>query len=344
MHNINNYQKILFIVLLAIILSLFLRGDSPIRGTDTAAYIDFFDRIVDYESLRNIYYMDDYGFSHLSYVIKSISIDSRTYLILLFFISTVTIFSSYYIFLKGESSSIFYLAIVLLLFSSSFYLLNINALRQGISLSFLLMAYSFLFNRRNALAVIFLLVAFLFHKSAIFGFIVFFLIFLRYWQGLSLVSFYYCASITGLLINIEVIFHILNMFGFSNISEKLNTLSKETTGTTTVEFKMLVLFILVHYFAWLRMYTNNRLFLFITCIYILTAGLVMLFSSFESFTNRSLLFFGIVEPIIFALSIHCFKKKNEILGIVFLGGMAYFLYVLFHPSFRSELLISMYAI
>ena len=159
----DNLNKIIFIVFVAIVISLLLRTDVYPRGTDSTYYAYMFDRISDYKSLHTIYYMNDYGFSHFSYIIKNITDSSYIYLFFTFFLSTLILFASYYFFLKEEHSSLLYLAIVFLLFSSSYYLLNLNGIRQGFSISMVMLAFACTFHRKNVLAILFFLVAFSLH-------------------------------------------------------------------------------------------------------------------------------------------------------------------------------------
>ena len=337
-----NLTTIIFIATMAILLAVFLRSEMDggvLRGTDAREYINLFNQINNYNNLSDIYYMNDYGFSHYSFIIKKLRDNSNTYLLITFALSTLLLFTSYYIFLKDEQSSFLYIVIFFALFSSSFYFLNLNGIRQGFSISLAMLAFAFAYEKRTITASIFMLLAFLFHKTAIISLVLLLLIFQRSIQ-INPIYFFYFFSFIGLIMSIDIITNIFNILNLDIITEKVKNLARPSKGNTSVTLKLLLLFTLTNYFAILRSHTSNNVFIFLTNIYILYAGIVMVFFKFEAFVNRLMLFFGILEPIIFVLSIHCFKNKKKVFPFIIIFGLLYFLYVFVHPSVRSELRLS----
>jgi hypothetical protein len=331
-----NHTTFFFILIVTILLSAYLRSFDMIRGTDALAYIDLFDSITSYNKLNYQYYMNDYGFSHYSFLIRKITDSGVLYLFITFFLSTLFLFTSYYIFLKEEQSSFLYISIFFLLFSSSYYLMNLNGVRQGFSSSLIMLSFAYCYEMKNTKAITLMLVAISFHKSALLALATLFII-TQPWIRISPVLIFYFLTIIGLLFNSEQIIILFNDAGLDVIAEKFKSFNRVSKGNTSVTFKLFVLFTFVNFFAYIRSYTTNQLFNFVTRVYIIYAGIVMLFCSFEAFVNRLLLIFGVIEPLIFALSIYCFKDKRKVMPFILLFGIIYFVYVFTHPSFRSEL-------
>ena len=141
----------------------------------------------------------------------------------------------------------------------------------------------------------------------------------------------------GLIIDANLYIQFFEFIELDNVSEKIKNFNRPTKGNTSVTSKILVLFTLVNYFALLRKHTKDKLFSFLTGIYISYAALSMLLITVEALVNRIMLFFGLIEPLIFALSIQCFKHRQKVFPFIIIFGFMYFAYVLQHPSFRSEL-------
>jgi hypothetical protein len=339
----NNRITNIFILSLALCLALYLRSSDLIRGTDSTAYMDLFNEITEYSKLNYQYYMNDYGFSHYSFIVKKFTDNAHYYLFITFFISTLILFISYYIFLKDEQSIFLYLSIIFLLFSSSYYLLNLNGIRQGLCLSFVMLSYALYYEKKNVFSIILLLIAFSFHKSAIFAFIALFIIAIRSGQLNPIFIFYFC-TIIGLVINADLLIQFFDYLQLDNVAEKIKNFNRPTKGNTSVSLKLFVLFVLVNYFSLIRRHTPNKLFLYLTDIYIIYASVAMLLLSMDAFVNRVLLFFGLIEPLIFATSIHCFKHKQRVIPFIIIFGLLYFLFVVQHPSFRSELRLSEFSL
>jgi len=334
----HNLYKILFILSVTLVLTLLLRGDGLIRGSDSYAYMAMFERIKEYDSVSKIYYMNDYLFSNYSFLIKSITEDPNIYLAILFASSTIIIFLAYYWFFMQYQSPYFYLSIVLLLSTSTYYLYNINALRQGLSASLILLSLAVMFNyKRYFSSFLLIILAVLAHKSALIAFFIFLLIEnVRLKINKSLYIFF-LSILTGFLIN-DLLLHIAYYFDLNYVTYKLEGLSKPVTGHTSVVIKMIVLIVTLTYFHIIaRNSRGDKLYLYLLNYYTYYASVVMLFSGFESMFNRMLMFTNIIEPILFTLVVRRFRQKGIWFAVTGLIAILYMVFVFNYPSIVQEL-------
>jgi hypothetical protein len=322
----------------ALVLTLLLRGDGIIRGSDSYGYMMMFERIKEYDSLSKIYYMNDYLFSNHAFLIKSITEDSNIYLAILFFSSTIILFLAYYWFFMQYQSPYFYLSIALLLSTSTYYLYNINALRQGISASLVLLSLAVMFNyKRYFSSFLLMILAVLMHKSALIVFFIFLLI-----ENVSLkinksLYIFFLSILTGFLIN-DLLLQVAYYFDLNYVVYKLEGLSKSVTGHTSVAIKMIVLIITLTYFHIIaRNAREDKLYLYLLNYYTYCASVVMLFSGFESMFNRLLMFTNIIEPILFTLVVRRFRQKGIWFVVTGLIAILYMIFVFNYPSIVQEL-------
>ena len=130
-----NFLSILLIVTLTILVGL--RGYKV--GTDTGNYY------LKWKSLNSFEYNSDFLLYLVMYSIKQLSL---SYQFFLFFISFSFFSAIYFSFKKVSKQQNVNLYFLLFSFFSFFFCLSlsINVIRQGVSLAFLLLAYSFFIN------------------------------------------------------------------------------------------------------------------------------------------------------------------------------------------------------
>ena len=122
-----------------------------------------------------------------------------------------------------------------LTFLLMFYNVSLNAMRQCIAMAFILVAFSYLTKNNLKKCIIFTIIAFLFHTSALLGVVIFFVYFFvekmkplkikllgknvsyRYTNML----FFILISIVGFL-SLEIIISLLNIFGLSKYLNYIN--------------------------------------------------------------------------------------------------------------------------
>ena len=323
---------------MALVLTFLLRGDGVIRGSDSYGYMMMFERIREYDDLSRIYYMNDYLFSNHAFLIKSIVEDPNIYLAILFFSSTIILFLAYYWFFMQYQSPYFYLSIVLLLSTSTYYLFNINALRQGLSASLVLLSLAVMFNyKRYFSSFLLIILAVLAHKSALIAFLIFLLIEnVRLKINKSLYVFF-LSILTGFLIN-DLLLQTAYYFDLNYVVYKLEGLSKPVTGYTSVAMKMIVLIVTLTYFHIIaRNSREDKLYLYLLNYYTYYASVVMLFSGFESMFNRMLMFTNIIEPILFTLVVRRFRQKGVWFVVTGCIAILYMVFVFNYPAIVQEL-------
>jgi len=282
--------------------------------------------------------MNDYLFSNFSFLIRSVTEEPHIYLAILFFSSTVILLLAYYWFFKQYQSLYFYLSILLLLSTSTYYLFNINALRQGLSGSLILLSLAVFFNyKRYLISFLFIILAVLTHKSALIAF--FILLFIKNYRlhiNMSLYIFIF-SIVAGFFIK-EFMLQAAYYFDLSYISYKLVGLSKPVTGATSVVLKVIVLFVTLTYFHFIAKKTRpEKLYLDLLKFYTYYASVVMLFSGFESMFNRMLMFTNIIEPILFTLVVRRFRQKNIWFVVTGLISFLYMIFIFNYPTIVQEL-------
>lgn len=332
--------KILFIVLLTAVLVYLLRGDGVIRGSDSYTYMGLFDRIDDYHSIGSIYYMNDYFFSSLSFIIKYITNNPIAYLAILFFLSTAILFSAYFLFFMRYQSAYFYLGILLLLSTSTYYLFNVNALRQGLASSLVLLSLAILFNnRRHFASLLLIILATLTHKAALIALLISYLTKSERLNIKNSLLVFYFAVLTGFFID-SFILKLAYFFDLNYFVYKLEGLSKGVTGNTSVVTKLIYLVVVLTYFHTLvRVMHKDKLYLFLLNYYTYYASIVVIFFGFESMFNRLLMFTNLIDPILFVLTIKGFKQKDIWFITIILISILYMFFIFSYPSIQQELKI-----
>lgn len=166
----HNKKSLLVLIILGIIVSALIGLRSSDVGRDTVSYISYFSDSVVYGVIDKF----EFGFSYLLYFISN-TINSVDFF---FFIIALIITSCYIIFFyklylklfKPHRSSVgrYIIFFTILLFSSWYYTLTTNGIRQGVSIAFIYLALYYLFyEQKKVKFIIISLLAISFHLSAI---------------------------------------------------------------------------------------------------------------------------------------------------------------------------------
>lgn len=154
-----NFFNILFFILLLLMLFMVGFRDGRLVGTDSPAYY--------------VYYLEklppaEFGYKYLNYFFSS---NGFPYTVFLLFINAVALINIGR-FIKFNS---YYLILPLLVFYSDFFFYyNFSGIRQAIALSFTALSLYYVFENKKSVALILILIASLFHITALIFILAFF--------------------------------------------------------------------------------------------------------------------------------------------------------------------------
>ncbi len=205
-----------YLLSMFIVLTLFLglRGNNV--GLDMQNYHDFFDfcLISDYGTITQ-YVNFEIGFKLLS---KTISLFTNNFSVYIFLLSTISMIGVFF-FIKENSKN--YFSSIYIFIAFSFYITFFCTIRQGIAISILLLAYNFLKGSKYVHFVFLVLLATLFHKTAIvFLLLIFFKKFplKKKWVSIYLISCLVLFIIKGPLIQLATKLLYDNYIGYKDMS------------------------------------------------------------------------------------------------------------------------------
>lgn len=159
----NKLNALSFIILSALVMIIFSGMRSSHVGTDTGAYIYFFESSIDYKIvMERIRGQGEAAFWLLNYFTRSLSSNY----IIMFSLNALIITYCYYRGIIKQSESPAYSLAVLLLIGPYFF--HFNGARQGIALAIYFVSIKYLVDKSFAKYSFCIMLAFLFHKSVIF--------------------------------------------------------------------------------------------------------------------------------------------------------------------------------
>jgi hypothetical protein len=373
---VNKKDSFLFFTLLAVSLfiSFVLRNPFYVEllGGDTkgvGGYAHNFNRIIDWASLKVLYYYNDYLFSTFAYLLWSLGLSDRVYLLSLEIISTLFLFSAYKNIIFSQYKSdiqnnlnssftfkssflILLLAFILVLSASSFYLLAVNALRQFLAVCIFLYGVSLVLNKKNKSGYLFLFTSYFAHSSSIFIVGVFLIsrllsfrkIFILFIVALSLKAIVGAQSFSQLLIYLNSIGIPLSLKELVDyIIYKVSVLSADTTGFISIHVKLAHAGLFSLFMLCVSLLKKNYIFSSLVIFYVSFVFFCIMISDLPSMTNRFLLYCGVIEPILISYCVFFIKPRQRVLIALLLSFFALtylMLLLLFHPSIRAELMLN----
>lgn len=154
-----NFFKIVFFVLLFLMLLLVGLRDGRVVGMDSPAYYEFY-----LDQLPSV----EIGYKYLNYFFSSLGLNYNIFLlfinfIILFNISKFIRLNSYYLILP-----------LFIYFSDFFFYYSFSGIRQSIAISFAALSIYYIFENKNKLALLLILIGSLFHVTALIFIVAFF--------------------------------------------------------------------------------------------------------------------------------------------------------------------------
>lgn len=168
-----------FLLVFSFIATLAFRDEN--LGIDTIIYVTIFKTLN-----FNLYPLEiDPLFKLLIFAIRSISDNGCFFLFVCYFILNLNVILSFYLLNKKTFMISYSLFVVTFLF----YNLHLNILRQGLSLSFMFLAFALYCRGLQYKSYFFMLIALLFHGSSIVGILVYFAKFIKRIDVCFVISF-----------------------------------------------------------------------------------------------------------------------------------------------------------
>ncbi|HIF9091559.1 TPA: EpsG family protein [Photobacterium damselae] len=297
-------------------------------GVDTEVYkylytkADYFDWNIYPGSYNGILEVGYYNFSALYQILGfPYSIFSFTCTILFFF--------SYYLLVNNYKGKT-YLAYALLfvIYTYTFYQLNINQVRQGLAVSIILIGLHFLYNKKELKYYAFIIFASLFHITALFMLII--PIVVRFRFLLSLQTILLMIILSLLFTQFELVKGILKVFGAiigggveHKLNYYLNNPSYSGRGAVNLSFILEYLgIILFSIFYFSNKEQRNDFIDYILWINAFGLFIYGVFFDFVIIAQRLQYYFSILSPMLYAYAFS-FSIKSKY--VILLFSCVYFL-------------------
>ena len=323
------------------VLGYFLRiVGNKFRGTDSYNYFIFYNGIEGWEGLFNAYYLGDYLFSIGTYAIWLTGVDGHWYLYIVFIAIVSTFLISPSKLFNQKEDALYYVAVFLLLCSSSLYLLSLNGLRQGAATAVALVGiYNYISSKRTILSVnnvIYFLLAFFLHKSSIVV-PVSILVLEVINRRISPIVLIMSCLMAGVVFK-ELLPLLVELANIPGVSDEFVWYDSQKSGSTSILLKVAFMVVFAICFYYLSRRSKDYRLVLLVRVYIFLTAIQLLFLGYEMMINRFLLYTSMLEPVIIVRQSSSIKNKFMYLLIASIFGLFYlFSILLWHPSFRDEL-------
>lgn len=310
--------------LLTVTLIVFINRDYG-ANIDLPLYMDFYKYNVVFADIfiSKTAWKGDFLFFALMPISHILGLGKEDYITFQLIISISLTFLAYFLFFK-DSRSLVFLALFFMLNSSSFYLIQGNVIRQGLSSSLLLLGICAHSGTRTNL---FKVMAFFSHKGSLFSFLSGFF---NYRNKIRIL-----ILLLALLVGYFSIFvHIINLFPLPEfIRTKLEFYSSFERASSNSLIKLALLICFNVLFLIFR--NTNRAYEKVYSFFFVFSIAAFLLFRFDGMFSRLVLYTDIFIPILAVGCIQHFKlKKNRVIATLIMIGLsiAYSVYVFNHES------------
>jgi hypothetical protein len=321
----------IFIYILVVVLFISLRDIIP--NSDTATYIEYFNYYDGFETVYHSYFAwkGDYFFFFLGWIIKLFTNSESLYIFLLDFIAINLLFFAYYRILNtlNINKNTFIVLIFFVFSTSSFIFLYGNVIRQGLSVSLVLLAISYFIDKKVTVGIFYFILAILTHKSSLIFLPIFIIVF---YYDIKWLTIFFILGLSFSLSKLELI-SMIGDFNILFVSDKI--LVYQGAEQANIDIKLYVLFFNFIYllFAINKSYVFDKLFK----IWILLFAIVLFSSEIEKFASRLILYNDIILPILYYLVLFINKDKKYFKLLFTLNILFVFLYSVYVYNHQSIL-------
>lgn len=321
----NQYEKYFsFSCVLYVIFIVAFRADD--YGLDMVNYYHIF---MD----KSYYILDEPGLNFLNAIIKTFSDEYIVFSLVYAFILNVLLISLY----KKIDSKFYFLAFAFLFTSFTFYQINYNIYRQGLSVILMLFSLLHFQNKSHIKFFVFFTASILIHKASILGvgFIIMLMVNLRFKP-----IYGYAAVIMSVIAVSDSLWFFISKNLMSILPVFSNSLTEymRLTGTDIIPPSSLnhrnipiILIVLIYSISWRRLKrTENEINEVEHLLLMISVGSLLLASIFSSnilLYDRVILFAQILMPSLFVSTVNRYIK-NDIRLIVLLLSIAQLMFTL----------------
>lgn len=211
------------VIILILIFFISAIRDSTI-GTDYKHYIKFYEYIYKHGDFSSLLKRNEIGWDYLNYYFAKAKIPFEIFFGLVSFLI-------YYFFIKGAYKFQYLLPLMLFfIFTSGFFYWTLSGLRQSIAIMIFFFSIKFIIEKRIYTYILFILLASLFHISALVMLPIYFLNYLKFNRSIILILF----TISLLFIGDTLFLNILNQYilSFGNSFDLFSKYSKYLETST----------------------------------------------------------------------------------------------------------------
>jgi hypothetical protein len=310
--------------LLILILVVFTNRDYG-ANIDLPLYMDFYKYNVAFADIfiSKTAWKGDFLFFGLMPLSHILGLGKEDYITFQLSLSITLTFLAYFLFFK-DSRALVFLALFFMLNSSSFYLIQGNVIRQGLSSSLLLLGIC---ANTGAKTNLFKAMAFFSHKGSLFSFLS---VFLNYRNKTRILI----VSLALLIGYFSIFVHIINLFPLPEfIATKLEFYSsfERASSNSLIKLALLICFNILFLFFRNTNVAYEKAYSF---FFVFSVAALLLFR-FDGMFSRLVLYTDIFIPILAVGCIQQFTlKRNKVIATLVMIGLslAYSIYVFNHES------------
>ena len=301
---------------------------SPEVGTDTTNYLMFFERAVGVSSFSYYVYICpdvEWGYLFVTFLCAKLSSFSYVYQAMIHFLIIVPIFITAIQNRKWVNPTFCMFVFYCLFFNES-----LNIQRQYVSLSFVILAVTCLFEKRNVLFWICLALAFSFHTTTIIAVAFFFIYKVVEKYSLKQNYNYYLIGV----VVVSLVFYFGNWLSLGgSLGSERYSIYLSSDEQSKISYSTLIVYFVVFFFVFLKAVKSNDSKLDFFAV-IALFSITSLFLSVSSHTFYRLSLFFSVFSIISVPSICYYKKRhvvqyksyNNVVKVMFIILFIYYWY------------------
>ncbi|MEW9150517.1 EpsG family protein [Acinetobacter indicus] len=162
----NKLFKIICLFVLVLVLSILYYIRDFSIGTDTHAYVDYFELLKNIKYSEIFYYANAYNVEFFFFIISKLLLDVFGSIQMIFFVYAIILYTTLISSFRMLNLNLVLLVLSIFSFFPIFYY-NFNILRQSIALSFIILSCVYLIRGQNNNFLLLIVIAGLFHSSAL---------------------------------------------------------------------------------------------------------------------------------------------------------------------------------
>ncbi|WP_027349023.1 EpsG family protein [Halotalea alkalilenta] len=224
------------------------------------------------------------------------------------------------------------LAFFLTISASTFIFLVANQVRQAMAVGFLLLAISFLIERRMVAVCCCLFLMMFSHVASIMMIPVILLV-----RPLKTSQPMFVVSMVMLILGCAQVFRlVVESSGIDYVAERIRE-GIYTETKLSIYFKTVVLYLFATLFTFLKLPNRNRVYVYVLNIYLLVVGISGMAIEFGEGANRIQRFVVLLLPVLTVMAMTAARNKQQLFYLISATSILYFFFVMANGSFRATL-------